>query len=483
MFQNDLDTRLKSGLLLLLPVLVLFAIACGLLLLLDALIPSSASPSSESSETPLRLMPTPESAQSFLTTPPSTEMLAQSQAESLGNITTILPQFPTPASSEMPLIGFPLGTPPPQPTSFVPDDALDATGTGFSRTLDMLTIDYQALYQIGLTPALSIPMRAGMVEWGIQINACDEPLIPALDEAKQMGFSWVKHQFRWADVEYLDDRTRRFRWDCSDALVQAAHERGLKVLFSVTTAPPYLRRHTGGQDGLGPPSDVRELGLLMNILLTRYRGRIHAIEIWNEPNLDAEWKEGVDPFRYTFMLKLAYAVIKQMDPSVMVILGGMAPLDRSDHPRYLSDIQFLEQVYELGGWLWTDCIGYHANGPPQVGFFDEVVQRYEQRVLNQQPRMLHRPLCLTEVSFSLPYHGQLPPDFSWASAHTEEEQAERFGRWIEHSRSVPFLRLAIVFNLNYRENGRVTPNSIAALSRPDLRGLTLEVIRKHLAAQ
>ncbi|MEM4202632.1 MAG: hypothetical protein QXS54_01045, partial [Candidatus Methanomethylicaceae archaeon] len=135
-------------------------------------------------------------------------------------------------------------------------------------------------------------------------------------------------------------------------------------------------------------------------------------------------------------------------------------------------------THENGGALWVDCIGYHANGPPPDGFFEGVLARYRNAIAQQDPA-LRRPLCLTEVSFSLPIGGQTPPDFAWAVGHTEEEQAQRFRKWIAMSRTAPDLHLAIVFNLNYLENGRPTPNSIAALARPDLKGLTLSVFREE----
>lgn len=340
--------------------------------------------------------------------------------------------------------------------------------------------DLVAMQHIGIAPPK--PLSRTAVEWGIQINACDEPLDPALDLAAQMGMRWIKHQVRWGDIEYLEGNTRHFRWACSDQLVDKALARNFKILFSVTTSPPYLRKTylRGTESVLGPPQNPYDYATFINILLTRYKGRVHAIEIWNEPNLDAEWDIGVNPFLYTYLLKLSYATVKSIDPSVMVILGGVAPIDHSAAPRYMQDVEFLRAVHALGGMLWADCVGYHANGPPNLGYFDDVVRRYEHHILREQPKELRRPMCLTEVSFSLPINGQLPPQFAWAIHNTEEAQAQRFEEWIAMSRNVSFLRLAIIFNLNYREGGAITPNSIAALERSDLRGLSLRRIANAL---
>ena len=48
---------------------------------------------------------------------------------------------------------------------------------------------------------------------------------------------------------------------------------------------------------------------------TRYKGRIQAYQIWNEPNLAREWgRQRPDPAGYARMLKTAYSAIKGIDP-------------------------------------------------------------------------------------------------------------------------------------------------------------------------
>jgi hypothetical protein len=58
----------------------------------------------------------------------------------------------------------------------------------------------------------------------------------------------------------------------------------------------------------------------------RYKGKISAYEVWNEPNGITFWNP-VDPVAYTRMLQTGYTAIKAADPSATVI-GG----DRSASP-------------------------------------------------------------------------------------------------------------------------------------------------------
>lgn len=77
----------------------------------------------------------------------------------------------------------------------------------------------------------------------------------------------------------------------------------------------------------------------------QYRGSVHAWEIWNEPDfIPSErtgwfgfWAGGVD--NYARMLKVAYLVIKSVDPSAPVVMGGMAFWFNPDFfPRLLQSI-------------------------------------------------------------------------------------------------------------------------------------------------
>ena len=62
----------------------------------------------------------------------------------------------------------------------------------------------------------------------------------------------------------------------------------------------------------------------------RYRaqspyGDVDAIEVWNEPNLQREWGETDPPpecGEMLRMLKLTYAAVKSVDPSIQVVTGG-----------------------------------------------------------------------------------------------------------------------------------------------------------------
>jgi len=328
-------------------------------------------------------------------------------------------------------------------------------------------------YGIPFPPDLSIPTQR--TEFGAQINGCDGPTESLVRLAKEIGFKWVKQQVRWGDLTNAAGLTN---WGCVDRTVDLARQHGLKVMLSVTTAPAHLRfipRVTG------PPNRLRDWHDFVQALAQRYASRIDAVEVWNEPNLSAEWDEGPNPRRYGEMLTIAYLAVKRHAPHITVILGGLAPLPDSAPPRYISDLEFLDRLaQDKVGLLGYDCLGAHANGPPDFGYVPDVIRRYRDYYA-QRPDYPRRPLCLTEFSYSMPIGGQAPPDFGWAIQNNEAEGAALFRLWLSEIDRSKMVALAFVFNLGYHDG--ITPNSIAALDRPGLSGQILAVIQSYLASR
>ncbi|MCZ7667612.1 MAG: hypothetical protein M5U34_10545 [Chloroflexi bacterium] len=89
--------------------------------------------------------------------------------------------------------------------------------------------------------------------------------------------------------------------------MDAAEEAGLGLivridrqpLWSVESLPP--EQITPHQ----PPVDYQDFGDFCGVLAARYRGRIAAYQVWNEPNLSREWGDkSPDPGRVYGAVKI-----------------------------------------------------------------------------------------------------------------------------------------------------------------------------------
>ncbi len=261
-------------------------------------------------------------------------------------------------------------------------------------------------------------------------------------------------------------------WHCLDAVIAPVSGRGLKVLLSVTTAPAHLRL---ARDTLGFPDRVEDFGRFLHILLTRYRGRVHALEIWNEPNIDAESSDGVSALRYQAFLTMGHGIAKSVDPAILVVSGAPAPIAHSDGVNAIDDASFLGKLFEYDGLNRLDCVGAHANGPSPEGDLETVAARYYALAEHS------RPICVTEWGYALPVNGRTPPDFAWAMRHTEAEQIRVFAQGARWARQTGYMPMVILWNWNYHSDTPQDTNAPYALDRPGWRSPALTALSQEIA--
>ena len=124
-----------------------------------------------------------------------------------------------------------------------------------------------------------------------------------LQLARDAGFHWVKQRFEWRNIEGKNKAS--FEWGEPDRIVDAIGQSGLRIIARVDNQPKWAAASVTWPAS-GPPDDPKDWSDYLTALATRYRGRIQAYEIWNEPNLDREWgNKKPDPTAYASMLTLA----------------------------------------------------------------------------------------------------------------------------------------------------------------------------------
>lgn len=187
-----------------------------------------------------------------------------------------------------------------------------------------------------------------------------------------LGVNWVKVLVNWRDLEQTEGE---IVFDELDAAVDALDAAGVKILFSVSTAPDWAR--PGLLDEDGPPREFSLYTAFVSAVAERYAGVVDAYQIWNEPNLRREWNtiisydENRNPTEIFFpisaatymeMLRQAYNAIKAIDAEASVISAGLAPTGFNDGVNAINDRQFLREMYANGLALVSDGIGAHPGG-------------------------------------------------------------------------------------------------------------------------
>lgn len=333
------------------------------------------------------------------------------------------------------------------------------------------------------------PLPASGFGYGIQVHA----LIPGIDAKpwmnivrSKLGLPWVKLQVRWY---FMEPQPGQIDWSTLDNAMEAACGEGLRVMLSVIAAPEWTRANPLSKDvGEAPPDDPQVYATFVGQILDRYPGKIQAIEVWNEANLEREWNtaSGVSAAEFARLLQAAHTAVKQRDPSIIVISGAPAPTGvncagswpdcAGGRPVVVDDAAYLKQLIAAGGLNYADCVGTHSNGtnlpptadganpPPDTGYsfkgpwssphyswaLKSQVETYA-KIL--QDAGLNLPQCLTEFGYASPVDGVVTPGYEFAADVSEKLQAEYLVAAYNWMRDSGLVQMAFLFNLDYGPKG------------------------------
>ena len=132
--------------------------------------------------------------------------------------------------------------------------------------------------------------RAASPEYGMSVflygNA--DTTTRDLEKLQTLGFGWQKSLFSWRDLE--GECKGCFTWDEADRIVLASAEAGLKIMARLDFQPGWARADGAAN---GPPDRYQDFADFVRAFVDRYKkdsdfGTVHAIQVWNEVNLDRE---------------------------------------------------------------------------------------------------------------------------------------------------------------------------------------------------
>lgn len=215
-------------------------------------------------------------------------------------------------------------------------------------------------------PLNTAPVTMTSPDYGMQVFLFWQAEIADRDLqlVQDAGFRWVKQEFAWREIEGSGKGV--FDWARTDRVMDQIDAHGLKVIARLGVQPQWAG---GGYPEVGPPDNLQDIADFAAAVAERYKGRIDAYQIWNEPNLSREWgNRPPNAAEYTKMLKVTYEAIKAVDPYPIIISAGMAPTTRNDDVAR-PDIYYIQEMYDAGAKPYFDALGAHAPGyvsPPET---------------------------------------------------------------------------------------------------------------------
>lgn len=214
------------------------------------------------------------------------------------------------------------------------------------------------------TQFISGPLRTRNPDYGMEIFIYGYPTTTARDLGKVVDadFNWQKSYIQWSSIEGAGKG--QFDWSQADSAIKAATDAGMLNLVRTGTAPAWSRAdHQTG----GPPDNPADFADYVTALVHRYGygspiGRIHAIEMWNEPNLARELAgQTPNAAQYVQLLKAGYLAAKAAAPNITVLTAGLSPTGTYNSTA-TPDMVYLQQMYDAGVKGFFDVYSIHAAG-------------------------------------------------------------------------------------------------------------------------
>ncbi len=257
-----------------------------------------------------------------------------------------------------------------------------------------------------------------------------------MDWIQRMVFSHVKQTFAWEDIQPERDV---WSFGRADSLLAELERRDLKVIARLSDAPEWTHPALGKRGDSfidAPPDNLDDFAHFCGTLADRYKGRIAAYEIWNEPNLSREWgNQPPDAAAYVALLQACAQAIRAADPGAIIISAGLAPTGTYDQTATPDDL-FLQAMYDAGFQHYVDAVGMHAPGysapevPPEDGagghrFFTFRHVEDLRRIMVANGDAAHQ-VALLEVGWTT---DQQNPAYSWFAVDEQTQAADLVGAY------------------------------------------------------
>jgi hypothetical protein len=321
--------------------------------------------------------------------------------------------------------------------------------------------------------ATPLPVEDVRYNVGIQVQeSLDNQDLWMRTVDEQLHMNWIKQQVRWENFETEPDQ---YDWGVLDVVLPSAAEHGLNVMLSIVTAPDWAREAGVDTSRHGPPANPQDYADFVVAILERYPGMVHAVEVWNEQNLDREWTSarGLSAANYIELLRTTYDAIKEVDPGIIVISGALSPTGLSDGIRAWDDFTYMDQLISAGLLDTVDCVGAHHNGinvgpsltwdnipndptarfrgpydnPHHSWSFRSTLQTYANKI---QVAGGDQRLCVTEFGWaSAEDMSGYPAGFEFALDNSLEEQKDYIVEAMSLMEEWDTVWLAFLWNLNY----------------------------------
>jgi hypothetical protein len=215
-------------------------------------------------------------------------------------------------------------------------------------------------------------------------------------------------ELRW---DYIQPSRTTWNWGLYDNLVDGYVAQGIEPYGLLGYSVGWASGGSGSGTVFGPPHDMDAWENYVFQTVNRYKDRVHAWEIWNEPDVAFFWggRDGGDPVVYAEMLRRAHRAAKKADPNAFIISGGVTGTERGAN--------FIHRLLDQGAAGYMDAVGIHGYISDD-GFDHNIYPDLIWPLISNARERSGKPIWVTEVGWNTACSGHL-------AACNENEQALR----------------------------------------------------------
>ncbi|MCB0211535.1 MAG: endo-1,4-beta-xylanase [Anaerolineae bacterium] len=270
----------------------------------------------------------------------------------------------------------------------------------------------------------------------------DDPILKRVDAA---AFDSLVQVFAWREIEPTQNQ---FHWQATDQIVAGAEYYGLELIVRLDQHPAWASAVDLSLNA--PPDKLEDYEDFVQHVAERYRGRIKAYIIWNEPNLAIEWGgQPPDPPAFVELMRVGYEAVKAADPEALVIAAGLAPTNSNDATA-MDDRQFLREMYAASAADYFDVLGAHPysfgqapNAPQSDSQHPAFGRLAELRHIMAENDDDHKPVWITELGWTI----DPPPEQADIKVTLNQQAAYLAEALTLVRRDWPWVELVTVWNV------------------------------------
>jgi hypothetical protein len=217
-------------------------------------------------------------------------------------------------------------------------------------------VDIQTLDPAKQIPVLEKKGGFGIAAGGSLTSLNQGDLDRYFDTLQALGVMWVRWDIDWNVIQR--EGVKSYHWEGTDRVAHTAEKYGIHSLGIITYAPRWAADKRCLTDAQCAPVDAKAFGHFAGEAALRYKSTITSWEIWNEPNFTLFWSPKPSAKKYADVLKEASTEIKKVDPTAIVLSGGLAP-SADEKEGSISPTTFIKSLYASGANQYFDGIALH----------------------------------------------------------------------------------------------------------------------------